>query len=192
VPLYVSGPVAPGWWAMFITMMADATAFSGLVFGYYFYWTARPDFPPAGPGLNGPGAFWPMMALAFALAGWAATLAAREINKRGGVAAARLLLAAGIVLSLGGAAAGLAGPWASGLDPALHAYPAIVWTLAGWAAAHSVTGAIMQGYTLARSLAGKMTPTHDADLRNITVFQHFMALTALVAFPTIGLFPGVA
>ena len=27
LPLYSSGPVSPGWWAMFITMTADATAF---------------------------------------------------------------------------------------------------------------------------------------------------------------------
>ena len=192
IPLYATGPVAPGWWAMFITMMADATAFSGLVFGYYFYWTARLDFPPTGPGLDGPDAFWPMVALAIMLTGWAATVAARELHARSQVAAARLLLAVGMVASLGSAAAALAGPWASGLDPALHAYPAIVWTLAGWTAAHAVTGAIMQGYTLARSLAGRMTPTYDADLRNITVFQHFMALSALVTFPTIGLFPAVA
>ena len=190
VPLYVSGPVAPGWWAMFITMLADATAFSGLVFGYYFYWTAKPDFPPAGPGLDGPGAFWPMVALAISLAGWAATVAARELHARGGVRAARLLLGAGLLASLAGAAAGLAGPWFSGLDPKLHAYPAIVWTLAGWTAAHAATGAIMQGYALARSLARRMTPTHDADLRNITVFQHFMLFTALVTYLTIGLFPG--
>jgi cytochrome c oxidase subunit I+III len=51
---------------------------------------------------------------------------------------------------------------------------------------------ICQGYTLARSLAGKMTPTYDADLRNITVFMHFLALTAVVAYATIGLFPEVA
>ena len=57
---------------------------------------------------------------------------------------------------------------------------------------HAGIGAIMQGYTLARSLAGRMTPTYDADIRNITVYQHFLALTALVAYATIGLFPAVA
>jgi cytochrome c oxidase subunit I+III len=50
----------------------------------------------------------------------------------------------------------------------------------------------MQLYTLARSLAGRMTPKYDADVRNITVYQHFMALTALVTYATIGLFPGAA
>ena len=36
LPIYVSGPRAVGWWAMFITMLGDVTAFISLVFGYFF------------------------------------------------------------------------------------------------------------------------------------------------------------
>ena len=192
VPLYVSGGSSVGWWAMFITMLADATAFSGLACGYFFFWTVHSEFPPSGPGLDGPGAFWPMTALGLTLASWLATVAAREIHARGGVAAARLLLAAAFAANLAALAAGLAGPWASGLEPTLHVYPAIVWTLAIWTAAHSGVGAIAQGYTLARSLGGRMTPTHDADVRNTTVFCHFLLFTAAVTYVTIGLFPVVS
>jgi len=46
LPIYVSGPTAVGWWAMFITMLADITAFVSLIFGYFFYWTIHRDFPP--------------------------------------------------------------------------------------------------------------------------------------------------
>ncbi len=45
-PLYVSGPQAVGWWAMFITMLGDMTAYLSLVFAYFFYWTIHTDFPP--------------------------------------------------------------------------------------------------------------------------------------------------
>ncbi|KQR83049.1 cytochrome c oxidase subunit I [Sphingomonas sp. Leaf343] len=190
VPLYISGPSASGWWAMFITMLADATAFSGLVFGYYFYWTVHPDFPP--PDAAGPGVFWPMVAMGTQLASWAATVVAREVHARGQVLVARGLLVVGIVLTLASLLAGLAGPWFTGLNPVDHVYPAIVWVLAIWTAAHAGVGAICQGYTLARSIAGRMTPQYDADLRNITVFMHFLALTAVVTYATIGLFPGAA
>ena len=191
LPLYISGSSSPGWWAMFITMMADATAFSGLVFGYYFFWTRHADFPPEGMDAA-PGMMWPMIAMAVGLASWAATIGAREVHARGGVGVARLLLGAGIVLSGAGICSGLAGPWLSGMDPEAHVYPAIVWTLAIWTAAHSGVAIIMQGYVLARSLAGKMTPRYDAEIRNITVYMHFFALTAVVTYATIGLFPEVA
>tara|TARA_Y100000114_G_C11641442_1_gene269497 strand:- start:314 stop:745 length:432 start_codon:yes stop_codon:yes gene_type:complete len=141
---------------------------------------------------SGPGMMWPMIALIAGLVGWLATIAARNIHARGGVAPARVLLACGIVLSIAGAGGGLAGPWISGLDPQVHSYPAIVWTLAIWTSAHAGVAAIMQSYALARSLAGKMDPHHDADLRNVSVYMHFYALTAIVTYATIGLFPEVA
>jgi cytochrome c oxidase subunit I+III len=190
VPLYLSGPAASGWWAMFITMLADATAFSGLIFGYYFFWTVHPDFPP--PDAMGPGVFWPMAALALTVAGWGATVAARQVHAAGRVGAARGLLVVALVATLASLGAGLAGPWTTGLDPEAHVYPAIVWTLAIWTAVHAGIGGIMQAYTLARSLAGKMTPEYDADLRNITVYLHFLLFTAIVTYATIGLFPGAA
>ncbi|TDW61861.1 cytochrome c oxidase subunit I+III [Novosphingobium sp. PhB55] len=191
LPLYISGGASPGWWAMFITMMADATAFSGLLFGYFFFWTRHADFPPPDMAAA-PGMFWTMIALMLALAGWIATVAAREIHARGGIGAGRLLLLFGLATSLAGVPAGLAGPWLSGMDPAAHSYPAIVWTLAIWTCLHAAVAAIMQAYVLARSLAGRMTPHHDADIRNVTVYMHFFALTAACAYATIGLFPEVA
>ena len=57
LPLYASGPASVGWWAMFITMVGDGTAFASLIFGYFFYWTIHDGFHrrPAGPGV-----VWPM------------------------------------------------------------------------------------------------------------------------------------
>src|SRR3546814_6103546 len=83
LPLYAYGPTSPGWWAMFITMTGDATAFASLIFGYFFFWTVHAEFPPEPiPGLAGPGLFWPMVALALVLVGWALTVAARDGNAR--------------------------------------------------------------------------------------------------------------
>ena len=145
LPLYASGPASSGWWAMFITMTGDATAFASLVFGYFYYWTIHPNFPPDSlPGLAGPGIYWPMIALTLILAGWALTIAARETNARGRVGMARLALVVAAAMTAGGSLAGLAGPWFAGLDPRLHIYPAIVWVLVIWIAAHAAIGMIMQ------------------------------------------------
>jgi len=190
LPLYSSGPISPGWWAMLITMTADATAFASLVFGYFFYWTVHPEFPPPpGPGLAGPGVFWPTTALGLFALGWAATLAARRMNARDRVAAARALLVVAAAATLAAGLAALAGPWSAGLEPTLHVYPAIVWVLAIWMAAHAAIGVIMQLYALARSLAGRLTPVYDGDLRNVAVYMHFVAASAAVTFAVIALFP---
>ncbi|WGF87450.1 cytochrome c oxidase subunit I [Marinivivus vitaminiproducens] len=189
LPIYVSGPSSISWWAMFITMTGDATAFASLVFGYFFYWTVHPDFvPPAGS----PGVFWPMAALAVCLTAWLATWAARSLNTRGSTAGLRLGLLVGTGLSILGVGASLMGPWTTGMDPTAHVYPATVWLLVIWTAIHAGIGTIMQLYCLARSYAGLLTTAYDIDIHNVTLYWHFTAATALVTFGVVGLFPLVA
>ena len=75
------------------------------------------------------------------------------------------------------------------MKPTIHVYPAIVWILAIWALAHAAVGAVMQLYCLARSLAGRLTAEHDLELHNVVLYWHFLAITAVVTFAVIGLFP---
>ncbi len=189
LPTYASGPRSVGWWGVWITMLGDATAFSGLVFGFFFYWTASDSFPPedarhAMPGLVTAGA-------AGLAASWALTLAARRSNRQDRVGAARLALGAGLALACaGGAALGLS-VLAAGLEPKTHVYPATVSALVVWTLAHVIVGVVMQAYCLAGSFAGKLTPRYDADLGNVTLFWHFLCLTVIVTALVIGPIPRV-
>ncbi|GAB2625682.1 cytochrome c oxidase subunit I [Novilysobacter erysipheiresistens] len=190
LPLYASGSASVGWWAMFITMIGDMTAFASLVFGYFFFWTIHEDFPPdptAGPGL-----LWPSLALALALAAWAATMLARGMNGRDAGIGFYLAAVTAVMLALAAGVALLAGPWLTGMDPTRHAYTATVWLLVGWTAAHIAAGVVMQLYCIARRAAGRMTAEHDIDIRNVTLYWHFVAITVLVTVATIAGFPLVA
>jgi cytochrome c oxidase subunit I len=190
VPLYRSGPTAVGWWAMFITMTGDLTAFLTLVFAYFFYWTVAEQFPP--PGMTGPGWLWPLIAGLVLIGSWGLTLGARIVNGRGSVWGMRALLALSAVSTLAGTAALLAGPWTTGLDPTQNSYPAIVWALVVWTAVHLAAGFVMQVYCIARSFAGLLTRRFDADIWNVTLYWHAMAFTVLVTCLVIGGFPVVA
>ncbi len=185
LPTFASGPQAPGWWGMWITMLGDATAFASLVFGFFFYWTARTDFPPEGADHAVP--LWVAAGAVLLVASWAATLGARQWNRLEKVARARIALVAAPILSAAGAAAILASVWP--LEPVTHVYPAVMWALAIWLCVHVGAGVIMQCYCLAGSVLGKLTPRHDADLWNVTLFWHFMALTTLVTAAVLGLAP---
>ena len=190
LPIYVSGPQSVGWWAMFITMLAVFTAFVSLVFGYFFYWTIRPDFIPK--PTPGPGLLWPIIAAALVLGAWLLTLLARRWNKRDQSLGFFSGLVVAIGLALGGGVALIIGPWLTGLDPTRHVYPATVWILVIWAAAHVVVGVIMQGYCIARRLAGRMTARYDIDISNVTLYWHFVALTVAITVAVIAGFPLVA
>jgi cytochrome c oxidase subunit I+III len=187
LPLYKSGPQSVGWWAMFITMIGDGTAFLSLVFGYFFFFTIHEEFPPAEAPI--PGLFWPLVSLASMAAAWVAAWAALKTNKAGNVALARVLMAGGTGLALAGGAALVWAPYEAGLDPVSHVYPATVWVLVIWTVAHAAVGALMLAYCLARSFAGRLTPVYDIDIENVSLYWHFMAATGLITVATIGLSP---
>jgi cytochrome c oxidase subunit I+III len=188
LPLYTSGPQSVGWWAMFITMAGDGTAYASLMFGYFFYWTIHEDFTA---GHAGPGLLWPLLTAGLFTLAWAAMLFARWVNESDRHGLTRLALALAILLTLAACCAGLAGPYLTGMDPTVHVYPAIVWVVALWTVVHGGVGIIMQLYCLARSFAGRMSARHDMDLRNVVLYWHFLVITAITSFGVLGLFPGL-
>jgi cytochrome c oxidase subunit I+III len=190
VPLYVSGSGSVGWWAMFVTMLADMTAFVCLVFGYFFFWTVRDDFPPR--PVTGPGLFWPSIAAGLLAGAWLMTMLARRCNRNDSRFGFYAGLGGAVGLGLAGGAALLVGPWATGLVPTTHVYPATVWMLVLWTAFHVAIGVIMQLYCLARRLAGRMTAAHELDMSNVALFWHFTILTAIITVAVIAGFPLVA
>lgn len=190
LPIYVSGPAAVGWWAMFITMLADITAFVSLVFGYFFYWTIHQDFPPeTSPNPNGTYLLTGGLLLLLA---YGLTLSARYFNRTDKAFLFYAVLVLASVLTALGTVVLVAGPYGSGLDPTRHAYEAIVWLLVGWTAVHAAVGILMQLYCLARRIGGKTTPVCDADIVNVVLYWHFLALTVLLTVCVVAGFPQVA
>ncbi|MGH9323027.1 MAG: cytochrome c oxidase subunit I [Vicinamibacteria bacterium] len=190
LPLYSSGSASIGWWGLLTTMLADATAFVCIVFGYFFFWTIHDDFPP--DPSPGPGVLWPAMAGLLLLGAWGMTLLARRWNERDSERAVCGGLLGGIGLAVAGSGALLAGPWFSGLDPATHAYPATVWLLAAWTVLHVAIGAIMQLFCVFSRIAGRMTARYDLDIDIAVLYWHFTLFTVVVTVLVIGGFPLVA
>jgi cytochrome c oxidase subunit I+III len=188
LPLYAAGQASVGWWAMFIMMLGDTTAFVSLVFGYFFYWTLRPDFLAA---VGGPGTFWPTIAAALGIGAWLLTLLARRANRRDDQRLFYLALSIGAVASAGSATALVAAPLVTGLDPQRHVYDATVWVLVVWTAAHLALGTLMQLYCVARRAAKRMDAWHDIDMRNVSLYWHFAAFTCAATVAVIAGFPVV-
>jgi cytochrome c oxidase subunit I+III len=190
LPLYTSGPNSTSWWAMFITMLALLTAFVSLVFAYYFFWTIHDDFPP--DPASGPGAFWPVLGAVLILASWGLTMLGRRLNRADVGTGFYVAVGGAVLAAAAGAAALLAGPYFANMDPKHHVYPAVVWLLLIWCAGHAVLGILMNGYCMARRLAGRMTPQHDIDISNVVLYWHFATLMTIIAVATVAGFPLVA
>jgi cytochrome c oxidase subunit I+III len=190
LPIYASGSASVGWWGVFITMLADMTAYVCLVFGYFFFWTLHDDFPP---DLSvGPGLFWPVLAGTLGIGAWLLMLVARRANRSDAAALFYASVAGSVLLAKGSAAALVAGPWTFNMDPTAHVYQAVVWVLVAWTVAHLGVGVIMQVFCLVSRWRGRMTAQHDADITNVTLYWHFALLTVVVTVAVIAGFPLVA
>ncbi|HMM75973.1 MAG TPA: cytochrome c oxidase subunit I [Gammaproteobacteria bacterium] len=190
LPLYAAGTGAPGWWGMCITMLADASAFAALVFGYFYYWTIDEGFLDR--AVQGTGAGCAGAAAAAMLGAWASVLCAARVNRHGHAGRGRLLLGMAALGSAIAAGCALAVPASAGLAPAAHVYDAMVWLVAGWIALHVAVGLLMVLYCLARSAARLLTPVYDADLRNTALYWHFALGQGLAALAMLALFPANA
>lgn len=189
LPIYLSGPQAVGWWAMLITMLADFTAFVALGFGYLFYWTVNPTWPPEGaPRI---GLTWASMAAVATLVAWGGTVAARQLNARPSPRAFYAAATVAITATAASCFAMIRIPLSAGLEPTSHVYPAMVCALVIWAVMHLSLGGVMQAYAVARRLAGRMDAEHDADIVNVTLYWHFAGLTGLLTVLLIAGFPRV-
>lgn len=178
LPIYVSGPQAVGWWAMFITMIGDLTAFASLVFGYFFYWTIHEDFPPrqfGGHPVMGPGSFWPLVSVGLGVLAWVAVLFSRYWNRSHQGVLFYVATVVAVGLAVASAVALFLGPYLNRMDPTQHAYTAIVCALVLWTVVHLLVGTVMLVYCAARRIAGRMDAVHDADLANVTLCWHFLA-----------------
>lgn len=176
LPLYVSGSKSVGWWAMLITMLADFTAFVALIFGYFFYWTASPAWPPAGHAVLDEGRM--VAGLGLVVVAWVMMRSAVWLNRRNRGAGYQLVMAAGVAASV--VASVLLWQAADGVDPTEHVYSSMLWVLIGWTVLHVVVGAVMQVYCMARRLAGRMDARHDIDIINAGLYWHFVLLTTVV------------
>ena len=185
LPNYAKGPAAPGWWGVYITMLGDATAFASIVFAFFFYWTASPDFPPDGARHAAEG--WLGLGTLAAALSWGAMWGAKRLNAGEQTGAAKATLIGAILAAL----VGIGGFVLSVLDlsPTAQAYPAILCALTVWVGAHLAAGTVMQVYCLAAVFAGKVTPRYDAEMHNVTLYWHFIGPTALITGAVMGLAP---
>ncbi|MDP2085498.1 MAG: cytochrome c oxidase subunit I [Gemmobacter sp.] len=184
LPRAATVPQPPGWWGSAFLLLADATFFASLIFGYAFLWTVAPNWPP--PAYLEPGIIGPLVGLAgVVVAPFGIRLAERHL-RRGGT------MWPGVALALAGAAAmATAAIMAvrAAADPELHAYDAIIWVIAGYVLVHVALAAGMSIYATVRRYAGYVAPDRFGEVRIARLWTDYASVVALIGLAALQL-PG--
>ncbi|MEX4006813.1 cytochrome c oxidase subunit I [Neoaquamicrobium sediminum] len=168
----------PGWWGSAFLLVANATLFGSLLFGYAFLWTIAPGWPP--PFFVTPSA----LVLTTAIIGTAAAVAgighAVSSNRRGAKPVAGLLIALAGIAALG---VSLLAFLTIAPSPTSHAYGATLWVLGSYGLVHVLVAALMLVFLLLRLRAGYMSSRRRAELAVAPLWIGYLCVTtALILF----------
>lgn len=187
LPVYCTGKSAHSWWAMIMLVIVCASIFGSLVFAYLFLWTTSPEvwLPPA----LLPGWAWPLVSTSLLLGSGALLAWNSRRMSQGQHRRLRWSLPVGIVMLM--AAAGLEGygQWQTGLRPQDSGYAAAVYAMIGLQSILVIVSFFMGGFTLARSLAGKLAPERRASFDSTMIFWYYTVAQGVLALGLVHGFP---
>ncbi|BBK44665.1 cytochrome ubiquinol oxidase subunit I [Allostella vacuolata] len=157
--------------ALACTLVADASFFASLAFGYAFLWVIAPNWPP--PALPAPS---PALAAMAAAGLVATTLGAWRAGRARSPVAPLALSALGAAVAMGALAATIDRlPSVSA-----HAYGAASAALGAYALFHCGLALVAALYTIARVRAGFVSPVRHLALCNTRLLAGYAAVTGLI------------
>ncbi len=178
VPPHHETAEAPGWWGSVFTLVADASFFMSLIFGYAFLATVAPGWPP--PRLFAP-SLAPILIVVVALTGafvfgrhaLRATTAGRTAAaaRSAGLAAGLTALAFAGLLVVG---------WRGGLSAASHAYDAVTWVLIAYASVHLAIAGLMLAFAAWRLAGGWGSALRTLEIRVACLWSAYAAFAVVV------------
>jgi cytochrome c oxidase subunit I+III len=190
LPIYVTGPIGHGWWAMVILMLVAASLYFAYVFSYLYTWSVSPKVWPASVQAM-PGLQWPALSAAL----FVASAAVFVIANRTLAAPGRkhvwtpLLILSGALLSVLAVYLEFWCQWQAGLRPAASSYGAMVY-MGGILDGELVFAVlIMSLFVIARHFTGKLDRVRAATLENTSLLVYYTAAQALVGHLVIHGFP---
>lgn len=171
---HTESPNAPSWWAMLLTLAADATLYASLIFGGLFLWTSAPGWPSAAP---------PEMSFTLSLLAAAALAAAGALGvtatRYAGAAPLGVLVASAIAYGL----TMLLLMWMAftGMpDRTSHALSAVCFVVLCYVTIHAALGAVFALYGAWRVQQGYVSAQRALDLRIGKLWHFYTAVSGVL------------
>ena len=167
---------SPGWWGSVFLLVANATFFGSLLFGYAFLWTVAPGWPP--PEWLEPLPLELAAGIVGALAGSLGMRLAVRGNRRAGsgLPGLTLALAATLVVALAFAVLLARLP-----PPGGHAYNATLFVLGAYALFHALVAGLMQAFLIERVRRGFTSASRRAEFGVVSLWADYLALVAVLS-----------
>jgi heme/copper-type cytochrome/quinol oxidase subunit 3 len=189
LPVYLSGPLAPGWWAMLIAIVICAVGEACLIFSYFYLRASASVWPP--DNLPAPHLLLPLVALTALAASalpmrWAETsiLRGRQVPVLIGLAAGFALAAAYFVFEIADLAR-------AGFTHQTNAYGSVFFGTMALQIVFVFAGLIMCANVQAQAWLGYFNRWRHLAIQNTAFWWYFLVANGLVCFLVLYLTPYV-
>jgi cytochrome c oxidase subunit I+III len=187
LPVSCSGSTSHSWWAMIILLMVCTSIFGSMLFAYLFLWLTSPEVWP--PPVKIPTMVLPLISACLLLASSALLLWFSRALARGrreplqrGLPAAILMVATAVALDA-------YGQWQTGMRPQDSGYAAAVYAMIGLQGVFAFALCFMAVFTVARSVAGRLSAGRRACFDNTMIFWHYTVAQGLLVLCAVHGFP---
>lgn len=167
---------SPGWWGSLFLLVANATFFGSLLFGFAFLWTVAPGWPP--PVFIEPSLLAVAIGVGSGVLAAIGTFAAIRSNRRGASPTFGLLLALAGAL---GVAATFVFTILRMPSPTEHAYGATMLVMGSYGLFHAIVVLLMVSFLFARMRAGFLSAARRAEPAIVNLWALYLAaITTLI------------
>lgn len=187
LPTRIPPQLSPARLSLLLGLAALATLYGSLAYAFLFLWTVSPNWPPVGYApldVAGPGLALVLLVAGSAVMAWGQ-------RRRGGQRqlSRTLAIAAALAVGYGAVEAWALVGWSA---PArAHVYPALVYTLVGAQLLQVAAALLMAGFLWLRARHRDLAePALGAHL--LGLYWHYVALTGVVVFALVHVFPNLA
>lgn len=185
LPVYVSGPKAPGWWGMVLFIATEAMLFGCFLAGL-FYLRTTVGVPPE--QLQPPKLELPLINTLLLLTSsftlWWGEKGIRQGDVRRLRAGTSLTIALGIAFLVVQLV-----EYGKKPPPTTDAYHSVFYAITGAHGSHVLVGLLMIGFILVQSLRGKFDEQRHLAVGNVALYWHFVDAVWLTIFTTVYLWP---
>jgi len=190
LPVYVTGPVGHGWWAMVVLMLVAGSLYFAYLFSYLYIWTVSPGVWPSGAA-NLPSLQWPAVIALLFIAGAAFFAVAKRTLPEPGERSllTPLLVLLGALLSVFAVYLEIRCQWQTGLSPVKSSYAALVYMACVLDGQLVFAVLIMSLFVIARHFTGKLDRVRLASLENTNLLAYYTVVQALIGLLLIHGFP---
>ncbi|MGZ4956768.1 MAG: hypothetical protein ACXV8Q_16825 [Methylobacter sp.] len=190
LPVYVTGPVGHGWWAMVILMLVAGSLYFAYLFSYLYTWTVSPGVWPSDTE-SLPNLQWPAVSALLFITGAAFFAVAKRTLPEPGKKhlLTPLLVLLGSLSSVLAVCLEIGCQWQAGLSPEKSSYGALVYMACILDGQLVFAVLLMSLFVIARHFTGKLDRVRFASLENTNLLAYYTAVQALVGLLVIHGFP---